>query len=175
MTMTKTAASILREHVEAQERQASWDIFMSHAFDDKEIILGATNLIEDMGFTVYLDWRDDPLLDRKHVTAKTAMVLRERMRTSKCLMYATTSNAAESKWMPWELGFKDGHSNRSAILPILTGSATAFAGTEFLGIYPHVEDGVEQGTNVNTLWVHRSSTCYVILRGWLAGKEPTEH
>ena len=173
--MTKTAASVLQEHVDAQERQASWDIFMSHAFDDKEIILGATKIIEDVGFTVYLDWRDDPLLDRKHVTAKTAMVLRERMRASKCLMYATTSNAAESKWMPWELGFKDGQSNRSAILPILTGSATAFAGTEFLGIYPYVEDGLEQGTTVNTLWVHRSSTCYVVLRGWLAGKEPTEH
>ena len=152
-----------------------WDIFISHAFDDKEIILGATKLIEDMGFTVYLDWRDDPLLDRKNVTAKTAAVLRERMRASKCLMYATTSSASESKWMPWELGFKDGQSSRSSILPILTGTATAFAGTEFLGLYPYIEDGLEENTKVNTLWVHRSSTCYVKLRGWFLGTEPHEH
>jgi hypothetical protein len=46
--------------------------------------------LEDLGYSVYLDWRDDPTLDRKRVSPATAAKLRERMSASKSLFYSTT-------------------------------------------------------------------------------------
>lgn len=59
----KAYDSILTEHIKKQEQLASHDIFLSHAYEDRELILGAALTIEDLGFTVYLDWRDDYQLD----------------------------------------------------------------------------------------------------------------
>jgi hypothetical protein len=114
----RTAGSILEEYVKKQVTVSRHDIFLSHAYDDKELILGVALTLEDFGYSVYLDWRDDPSLNRKNVSSDTAGILRERMKASKCLLYSTSEHASESKWMPWELGFKDGNNTRVAILPV---------------------------------------------------------
>jgi hypothetical protein len=95
-----TTASVLGEQMKKQASFAQHDIFLSHAFDDKELVLGVCLTLEDLGYLVYLDWRDDPTLDRKRVSPATAPKLRERMRASKCLFYSTTDSAGSSKWMP---------------------------------------------------------------------------
>ena len=168
-----STASILTERMQKQASALGHDIFLSHAFDDKELILGVALTLEDLGYTVYLDWRDDPSLDRKNVNHTTAHKLRERMRNSKCLFFATTENTSNSKWMPWELGFKDGHNNRSAVLPLQASRPDDYKGQEYLGIYPYI---TQQKSNKQEekLWVHRSRTCYVIFDSWLTGSEPTE-
>lgn len=168
-----SAASVLTERMQKQASAAGHDIFLSHAFDDKEMILGVALTLEDLGYAVYLDWRDDPSLDRKNVNQATAFKLRERMQKSKCLFFATTENTSNSKWMPWELGFKDGHNNRSAILPLQATSPNDFKGQEYLGIYPYI---IQQRSDKQEekLWVQRSRTCYVAFDAWLMGKEPFE-
>jgi hypothetical protein len=173
-TFQKSASIILTERARAQVSVASHDIFLSHSFADKEIILGVALLIEDLGYSVFIDWRDDPYLDRSNVTPGTAQKLRARMKSSRCLFYATTSNSSDSKWMPWELGFKDGDNTRAAILPIMQYSTTTYQGREYLGIYPYVDVG-DNRLGQRRLWVRRSSTCYVHFDGWLAGENPTEH
>ena len=128
-----SASSVLQEQMKKQAAVQSHDIFLSHAFDDRELILGVTLTLEDLGYSVHVDWRDDPSLDRRNVNSATAERLRARLKTSKCLFYATTENAGGSKWMPWELGFKDGHNRRAAILPIQETTQTAFRGQEVFG------------------------------------------
>jgi hypothetical protein len=169
-----SAASLLAEQMKKQASVSQHDIFLSHAFDDKELILGVALTLEDLGYTVYLDWRDDPSLDRKNVTAATAEKLRTRMKASKCLFYATTENASSSKWMPWELGYKDGHNTRAAILPIKEATPTSFYGQEYLGIYPYA---VQQRSQANTerIWIYRAPAIYVVFEDWLAGQEPFQH
>ena len=71
-SVRKTAGTLLYERMETQGVSKPIDIFMSHAFEDKELVLGTVLYIEDMGYSVYLDWRDDPLLDRKKVNSKTS-------------------------------------------------------------------------------------------------------
>ena len=83
-----SAASILTERLQKQASAEGHDIFLSHAFDDNELILGVALTLEDLGYTVYLDWRDDPSLDRKNVNQVTGL-----------------------RWVPWVLGFKDGHNS----------------------------------------------------------------
>lgn len=169
----RSASNLLYEHMEKQASVANYDIFLSHAYDDRELVLGVTLIIEDLGYSVFLDWRDDPSLDRKRVTPATAATLREKMRVSKCLFYSITPNAPESDWMKWELGFKDGHNNRAAILPITDSMTDNYGGQQFLGIYPYVADGNDENKKPH-LWIHRSETNYIKFEAWLNGKEPFE-
>lgn len=116
-----------------------FDIFLSHAMVDAELVLGIKVLLEAEGQKVYVDWIDDQALERDRVTAKTADVLRTRMRQSESLLYVATENATNSKWMPWELGYFDGFKHGGvAILPVLDKSDSQFEGQEYLGLYPAV-------------------------------------
>ena len=74
--------------------------------------------------------------------------------------------------MPWELGFKDGHNSRVAIVPIAQLSLSSYAGREYLGIYPYV-DKAEAETGNELLWVNRSRTHYITLEEWLNGANLT--
>lgn len=135
----ESANSVLTKRAKTQDSITSYDIFLSHSFADKDLILGLALSIEDLGYKVYIDWRDDPLLDRTAVTEATANKLKLRMKSSKCLLFSTTESSSNSKWMPWELGFKDGHNSRVAILPVATGNSYDFKGQEYLGIYPFMQ------------------------------------
>lgn len=168
-----SAGSVLTEWMHKQASVTSHDIFLSHAFDDRELILGVALTLEDLGYSVYLDWRDDPGLDRKNVSRATALKLRERMRNSRCLFFATTENTSNSRWMPWELGFKDGQSNRAAILPVQDIRPDNYKGQEYLGIYPYITQQ-RSDRDEEKLWVRWSATCYVVFDAWLTGTEPYE-
>ena len=169
----KSAGSVLTEHMQKQTGATQHDIFLSHAYDDKDLVLGVALAIEDLGYSVYLDWRDDPSLDRKNVTAQTAEKLRARIKTSRCLFYSTTEYSSESKWMPWELGYKDGQNARVAILPVSRVATEAYQGQQYLGLYPYVSQARDTAQR-ERLWIHRGLTCYVVFETWLEGKEPTE-
>lgn len=171
---SKSASAVLLERVQKQDAERAWHIFLSHAFLDREMLSGTVLAIQDLGYSVYIDWREDPKLDRTQVTPATAGVLRERMRASQCLFYGVTPNAKESAWMKWELGWKDGHNSRTAILPIVNETTETSNEQQFLGLYPYVSDGTVQESGRNTLWIHRSPKCFVMFDGWLEGKEPTD-
>src|ERR1700684_3206246 len=85
-----------------------YHVFLSHSYKDSDAIFGVKKLIEAEGLTVYVDWIEDPALDRTKVTRSSAKVLRERMRVCACLVYVHSANSSESAWMPWELGYFDG-------------------------------------------------------------------
>ena len=81
---------------------STFDVFLSHSYDDAEVILGVKKIMESIGLKVYVDWIDDAGLDRGNVTRKTAAILRMRMRNSSSLVYAHSESSGDSKWMPWE-------------------------------------------------------------------------
>jgi hypothetical protein len=101
---------------------AKFDVFLSHSYGDAAAILGVKKLTNSLGLSVYVDWIDDPDLDRNEVTKKTARRLRARMRSSSCLVYMHSPNASKSAWMPWELGYFDGFKPGFIwILPLVEG------------------------------------------------------
>ena len=110
-----------------------------------------------MGYRVYVDWIHDRYLSRESVTKETATLLRKRLISSKSLFFATTLNSSQSKQMPWELGFKDGHNSRAAIFPVSQSqnSTDMYSGQEYLGIYPYVTYGFVSGRDVKKLWIHK--------------------
>jgi len=115
----------------------NYDIFLSHAYEDAEVIAGVKVLIEQENLSVYVDWIEDPQADRSQVTARTADMLRQRMNHCRFLLFATTKASSYSKWMPWELGYFDGlRHDRVGILPIVQSAGNTFKGQEYLGLYP---------------------------------------
>jgi hypothetical protein len=118
----------------------SFDVFLSHSFEDADVIGGIKTLIEEEGLSVYVDWATDPQLDRSRVTAATADILRQRMRHCRFLLYASSKASSTSKWMPWELGYFDGfRPNHVGIMPIVQFHSSTFQGQEYLGLYPAYE------------------------------------
>lgn len=136
----KSATQVLAEDSRRFTPTAQYDVFLSHSYQDADVILGVKNIIESLGLTVYIDWIEDAALDRGNVTAKTADVLRVRMRASSCLIYAHSSNASASVWMPWELGYFDSLKPTFVwILPLVSEHDSEFKGHEYLGLYPALE------------------------------------
>jgi hypothetical protein len=115
-----TAKRVLAQETfdSANDIEKKYDIFLSHSSEDAEIVLGVKQILSELGLTVYVDWIDDAQLDRRNVTVDTAGLLRTRMKNSSSMLLVTTKNAAQSKWIPWELGYFDGISSGGvAILP----------------------------------------------------------
>ena len=156
----QTTGTLLRES--RHTMRTSFDVFLSHSRLDSEIVLGVKVILESLGQSVYVDWIDDPLLDRSRVTSATANTLRERMRQSQSLFYLHSQSATVSRWMPWELGYFDGFNGNVAILPVVSSiSSSTFRGEEYLGLYPYVD------VTGQTLYIHRSHADYKPHRRWV--------
>lgn len=139
-----------------------YDIFLSHSYKDAQLIVGMKATLEDLFFTVYVDWIDDPQLDRSQVTVATADKIRERLLASNTLLYVTSQNAEASKWMPWECGYFDGKREKVAILPIMpTPTGNTWSGREYLGLYPYV-------VNERGLQIRKNAYTYIDFREWMS-------
>jgi hypothetical protein len=174
--LNESVASTLQKSLAASTERSSFDIFLSHSYLDKELILGITDYLERMGYDVYVDWRQDAQLSRDNVTKETAQVIRGRITQSKSLFFATTEGAKDSKWMPWELGYMDGQKGKSVILPVTQTpiSSDAYKEREYLGIYPYITVDRDRRDN-ERLWVHEDAETYVRFDLWLTGRPPRRH
>jgi hypothetical protein len=173
--LQESVGSILRKRAMDTAARSSFHIFLSHSYLDKELIEGISDHLESVGYSVYVDWKEDSQLSRENVTREAAVVVRKRITQSSSLFFATTDRSKESRWMPWELGYMDGKKGKSAILPIAldSDSSDQFKGQEYLGIYPYIATGTLDGQE--KLWVHEDAKTYVLFDKWLAGDNPYRH
>lgn len=139
--------------------QKDYDIFLSHRKLDEDLIYGIMLNLESYGYKVYVDWIEDAQMSREDVNKQTAEWLRERLNQSRSLMYVHTENSLGSKWMPWELGYMDGHKpQKSTILPIDNANCK---NQEYLNLYPPT---VEE---VNSLFVLEENGNKIEFKKWL--------
>ena len=61
----------------------SYDIFLSHSYNDRTIIPALKAELEKLDYKVYVDWIIYPHLDRSNVTKESAEHIRNRMKNSK--------------------------------------------------------------------------------------------
>lgn len=147
----------------------NYDVFLSHSYLDKVQVLALIKLFNIHHFSVYVDWIEDKQLNRSNVNEKTADLLRNRMKQSRCLSYLTTKNITNSKWCPWELGYFDGlKQSKCCILPIME-YGSIFNGQEYLGLYPYLEyaslAGVDTGCDFYIC--NQTRTQFIRLRDWI--------
>jgi hypothetical protein len=116
-----------------------YDIFLSHAFADRNAVGDVRHRIKTEGYSVYVDWIDDDDLERSGADSRIAEKLRHRMRQSGTLFYAVSSNSKASRWMPWELEYADAWVGRVFVYPLDSAAADFAKSVEFLSLYPVVE------------------------------------
>jgi hypothetical protein len=162
LTYTR-AAAVLSESAKSFSPYKTYDVFLSHSYLDAQEILGLKLTLEDQGLSIYVDWIEDPQVDRSKVTKTTAELLRVRMKSCRSLFYATSPSAENSKWMPWELGYFDGLKTRVAVVPIVEGQESTFAGREYLSLYPWI-DKYGASMFVNGL---SGANSYQAMRAWI--------
>lgn len=154
-----------------------YDIFLCHSSLDAKTILGLKEYFASFDLTTYIDWHDDQKLDRSKVNRETADILRTRMRSSECLLYASSDNSSNSKWMPWECGYFDGIKSKVAICPISESATQSltnqYNGLEYLDLYPYL--ATKGLLNKPTLYIHESPSKYVNFQEWLKGQKPKQH
>jgi hypothetical protein len=166
-SMRKTASDVLTE--ERAGVHDVFDVFLSHSSAEPEnILLGIKALLQDAGLKVYVDKYSDPQLSPDKVTPETAAILRARMRQSQTLLYVYSQHSMKSRWMPWEIGFFDGHKGRVGIVPVTRSQEEDFKGEEYLNLYPYV-DQVKDNQGVERLWINRAHHEYAPLYGWIKG------
>lgn len=146
----------------------NYDVFISHSFSDKDLVMGLKYLFKEAGYNVYIDWINDSGLSRENVNADTARLIRNRIASSKSLAYISTSNITNSKWCPWELGVSDGINRKACILPVMESS---FKGQEYLGLYPFIEYQPASQTHKSDFFVcdQEEQNKYTTLAKWLSG------
>jgi hypothetical protein len=155
----RKAEEILREEVRAFKPADHYDIFLSHCFRDAERILAVKALLQSQGKKVYVDWIDDPQLDRENVTAETADWIRQRMKSCDALVYAVSTASKQSRWMPWELGYFDGlKAGRVSILPLIEDQHNGYPQEEYLYLYPVIEQLPQQSTGQLKPYVVKKAT-----------------
>ena len=165
---TKSAETVLNESIEKQASVKKFDIFLSHAFADAEIVLGIKLKLESYGKSVYVDWVDDPQLNRSEVNVATAKHIKERMHYCSALFYATTESSFVSKWMPWGTGYFDGIKNKVAILPVTEEQTLTYKGQEYLGLYPYAVEGhTELNPDDDLLIVYTKDKSAYYFEEWL--------
>ena len=84
-------ARILNENNQLYSKSNKYDLFISHSYLDKKLILNLVELFNSAGFSVYVDWINDTNLYRSKVNRETAELLRSRMDESKGLAYIATN------------------------------------------------------------------------------------
>jgi hypothetical protein len=153
--------------LESRPEDYSFDIFLSHSFLDKKKVQGLYNILTALGYSVYVDWINDPQLNRNNVTQKSAELVRKRMKASKSLLLAISSNASLSKWIPWELGYIDGNVNKCAIVPVSDDliASKKFDRAEYLLLYPYIK--LAKIDYQEKLYLVESGNNYVSLENWL--------
>lgn len=152
-----------------------YDIFLSHSYLDKDIIIGLKAKLEEMKYSVYVDWIEDDDLDRRKVTKDTADIIRKRMKNCKCLFFAISFSSSSSKWMPWECGFFDGLKEKVSILPVTKLTQSNFLGQEYLGLYPFVDKTKTNDGSKDILWINETPEIYISFDKWLTGEKPYKH
>ena len=113
-------------------------IFLSHKHSDKELVYEIVKLFKKLEVDVYIDWLDDDM--PKETDAETALIIRDKIKSSKKFILLATDDAINSKWCNWELGFGDAQKyfKNIAILPVTNTNNGLWTGNEYFKIYPAI-------------------------------------
>jgi len=156
-----------------------YDVFLSHSLRSElemETIYG--DLVGE-GLTVYVDQFEDPGMDPTLVDRDTAERLRVRLQHCRALVVAYTDRVRESRWVPWELGYADGHGLPAAVLPLLSLQDEIAAPLaqldichrqEYMSLYPYVTKTLDASGRERLYANDGNAWTYLTLGEWLAGQ-----
>lgn len=117
--------------------QADATVFLSHSHKDRCLVKGLINYLTDKGIKVYVDWNDGNM---PRVTNKeTAEIIKKQIKYNSFFWILATSNAMNSRWVPWETGIADQAKNDEciAVIPV-SDSSGKYNGNEYMQLYRRI-------------------------------------
>jgi hypothetical protein len=164
----RSPRAILHEYVTTCSDTKSYDVFLTHSIRDAELVLGVKVLLNRYKYTVYVDWSEDPDVDKSKIAKDIADKLRKRMQCAKSLIYITTENVENFKWMPWQLGYFDGLREKVAIMPIKDAILASYHSKEFLSVYPYITR--DNALQEDRLLINKDSKNHTSIENWFKTK-----
>ncbi|MGF6318114.1 TIR domain-containing protein [Pseudomonas frederiksbergensis] len=145
--------------------------FLSHSSKDKDLVMGAMEIIANHGGLPYID-EVDPEMPR-HTSEETADLLKQRINQCNRFILLTSENSKESRWVPWELGVADGSKGPAKIAVFAASTirdVDSWSSWEYMGLYPRITWGQLQGYP-NEMWMvyWPKANNAVPLEKWLRG------
>ncbi|HEU4683776.1 MAG TPA: toll/interleukin-1 receptor domain-containing protein [Nitrospira sp.] len=112
-------------------------VFLCHSHLDQDIVKGLMVFWREAGWEVYVDWEDDSMPESP--TSATAQAIKKRIVEMNYFVFLATPNSLKSRWCPWEIGFADARKDNDRILLIPTTDGYSNYGSEYLGLYRHLD------------------------------------
>lgn len=146
-----TYTRVLNEAKTQSRSTASATVFLSHSHSDASLIDKVLVLLRKSGVSVYVDRTDSGLPPT--TGAATASRIKEKIKEQRKFILVATDNAIQSKWCNWELGYGDAHKfeQHIALLPLAENSGS-WLGTEYLRIYPRIEESYTGSDTYNVIF-----------------------
>lgn len=134
-----TYTRILDESKNQTRSSATTSVFLSHSHSDATIIDEVIVLLRKSGISIYVDRTDSGMPPT--TGPATAARIKTKIREQRKFILVATDNAIRSKWCNWELGYGDAlkFEQHIALLPLAENSGS-WEGSEYLGIYPRIEE-----------------------------------
>jgi hypothetical protein len=122
----------------SEKYRAQVTVFLSHSHKDADLVEAVVNSLASFGVKVYIDRLDTEM--PAVTSGVTAIRLKEKIIENKKFIVLVSSNAVESKWIPWELGYADGVKELRHIASIpISDDFGHFQGNEYLQMYPQIK------------------------------------
>ncbi len=88
------------------EQNKRFDVFLSHRYTDADLIVKIKNVLNQYGYSVYVDWMHDrDGLPRCEFGEDSLSVLKERVKCCARFLYVHTVNCRDSEVIPKEIAF----------------------------------------------------------------------
>lgn len=134
-------SEVVNESKQESKYYAEVTVFLSHSHEDLKngFLNKAIVFLRKSGVRIYIDSLDNSL--PPFTSAETAQKIKDQIKANKKFIFLATTNAINSKWCNWELGFGDAHKyiDHIALFP-LADEISSWNGTEYLRIYPRIEE-----------------------------------
>jgi hypothetical protein len=147
-----------------------YDIFLTHTGIPLPLLYILTCLIEEMGFSVFVD-----PFNLKEVPLKAGIKdhikqLKEKMPHCDCLLIAAAAHATESTLISWLLGYYESLKKKVAVIPIFEKDINTidFNGNGFLSMYPYIGVAKSVQDGKKTLWIMKNRKEYINIEHWMA-------
>ncbi len=143
----------VNESKQENKYYATVTVFLSHSHDDidNDYVKKVIVLLRRVGVRVYIDSQDSSM--PPFTNAETATRIKQAIKDNKKFVLLATNSSINSKWCNWELGFGDAYKYISniALFP-LTESSGLWDGTEYLRIYPRIQESDNQQENYDVVF-----------------------
>lgn len=136
--------------------------FLCHSHMDEELVRGLLALFQEIGISLYVDWRDHTMPETPNI--ETAKNIQDRILACSSFLFLATAHSKTSRWCPWAIRFANSSERSICVIPTFDGTGTY--GNESLQLYPKTDIGSAGGREALALFPVGGATVDGFRKPW---------